>query len=98
MKQNAPDTTHVKTIGIFYAQEFTNKCCKDKPIILEAMVEDDGIHGYICECKCGTWNTTGHCSPAEAIMEYEMMCREYPDEIEVNDPDLIEKYLAYHED
>ena len=38
-----------------------------------------------------------HKTPAQAIMEYEHMCRSYPDAIEFKDPGLIRKYLAYYE-
>ena len=85
---------YLKQIGVIYPFGFENKCCKDKPFLLIGHYTEEGEYGFTCECECNAWCTSFHRSPAEAIMEYEMMCRKYPECIEFNDPDLTEKYLA----
>lgn len=95
-KPQEPGTYQVKRTGVIFPEEFKNRCCPDKPFLLMA-VSHEGHHGYSCECECGLWCTTAHKTPAQAIMEYEHMCRSYPDAIEFKDPGLIRKYLAYYE-
>ena len=75
-----------KKIGIIYAHGFKNGCCEDKPFILE--VNNDKY--YACACECNCWCTTGWKTPAEAIMEYELMCRHKLNEF--GDPKVYEKY------
>ena len=60
-----------KPIGFIHPHAFKNECCNGKPYILT--VNSNNI--YSCQCACGGWCTGGHDNPADAIMEYEMMCR-----------------------
>lgn len=75
-----------KPIGVIYAHGFKNGCCQDKPFIL--MTTYGNV--YSCECACNCWCTSGHDNPADAIMEYEMMCRGKLEKF--NDEMLYEKY------
>lgn len=73
-------------IGVITAHGFKNGCCPHLPFAL--VVSPTGA--YSCECKCGIWCTSGHDNPVDAIMEYEMMCR---DKLETfNDKHLYVKY------
>ena len=86
-------TSHRRRIGTIFPHEFENKCCEDKPFLLMVTFDDEGNTCYSCECECGLWCTTAYNNPAQAIMEYEMMCRVYPAQVRFNDPGLIRKYL-----
>ena len=87
----------VQQIGSFSPVEFKNRCCEDKGIrLMHIFHEIEREHVYNCVCECGGWITSGHRTPVEAIMEYERMCRTYPDEIEYNDSALFEKYIEYY--
>lgn len=86
------------TIGAIIPAEYKNGCCAAKPIELRAVVHDDGKTVYSCTCACGVWCTTGHRTPAEAIMEYEVMCRTYPKHMEWGAKDLFERYKSFYAD
>ena len=86
-----------REIGIIHPCGFKNGCCEDKPFALTVNPINEKTSNFSCACQCGVgWVTSGHNNPAEAIMEYELMCRVYPDEVTFNDDKLFQKYKAYY--
>lgn len=91
-----------KKIGVVWPHGYKNGCCEDKPFILYATApaspkdDDNSVWSYSCRCECDGWCTAAHSNPVDAIMEYEVMCREYPEEIRFNDPDLYWAYQEYY--
>ena len=83
-----------RAVGVIYPVGYKNQCCKNKPFILYSW----GPHNFNCRCECDGWCTDSCASPVEAIMQYELMCRVWPDEIDYRDPHQIRKYFKYYPD
>ena len=70
-----------KGVGVIYPVEYENICCPGEPFILYAYRDGDRV-SYNCGCSCNRACTNGFSNPAKAIMQYEYMCRIYPEEVD----------------
>lgn len=82
-----------KVMGVIFPVGYMNQCCEDKPFILYA--RNNG--SFNCRCGCDGWCTTGFDDPVKPIMQYEMMCRVWPDCVDFADKELIRHYFAERE-
>ena len=79
-----------RVAGIIYPVGYKNRCCKDKPFILYANGR------FNCRCECDGWCTDSFEDPMKAIMQYEMMCRAWPDCVDFRDEKLVDHYFEIY--